>query len=203
MRHGIRGIVFDAFGTLTTPVPRNGPYQTLASAANAATRLFRDEAMTLDIPIGELAVRYGRPDLADRLTQELADEVATVELFEEVGPYLSLLDWRRVPYAVCSNLAHGYGERVKQLVPGANGYAMSYEVGAFKPQPEIYHAALELLDLPPERVLFVGDTLRADVEGPREVGMKAVHIDRKAGHTLVSVIAHALRDAAAPPMLDE
>lgn len=80
---------------------------------------------------------------------------------------------------------------------------MSYEVGAFKPQPEIYHAALEFVDLPPERVLFVGDTLRADVDGPRAVGMKAVHIDRKAGHTLVSVIAYALRDAAAPPMLDE
>lgn len=110
MRHGIRGIIFDAFGTLTTSVPRNGPYQTLATAANAAPRLFRDEAMTLDLPISELAGRYGRPDLAGSLTQKLADEVTTVELFEEVGPYLALLDWRRVPYAVCSNLAHGYGK---------------------------------------------------------------------------------------------
>lgn len=203
MRHRIRGIVFDAFGTLTTSVPRHGPYQALAEAANVSPRMFRDEAMTIDLPIGELAVRYGRPDLSDRLTQALANEVATVELYDEVGPYLSLLDWRGVPYAVCSNLAHGYGERVKQLVPRARGYAMSYEVGSFKPQPEIYNAALDIVDLPPERVLFVGDTLRADVDGPRAVGMKAVHIDRKAGQTLVSVIAHALRDAATTPMLDE
>lgn len=201
MRHGIRAIIFDAFGTLVTPVPRNGPYQELAAAANAMGRRFRDEAMTLDMPISAFAARYGRPDLADRLESQLDEEVSSVELFDEVGPYLSLLDWRNLPYAVCSNLAQGYGQRVKELVPAARGYAMSYEIGAYKPQPEIYRAAIDLVGVPPERILFVGDTVRADVEGPRAVGMKAVHLNRSAGNTLVSVIAGALRDAAAPPML--
>jgi HAD superfamily hydrolase (TIGR01549 family) len=201
MRHGIRAIIFDAFGTLVTPVPRNGPYQELAAAANAMGRRFRDEAMTLDMPISAFAARYGRPDLSDRLESQLNEEVASVQLFDEVGPYLSLLDWRNVPYAVCSNLAQGYGQRVKELVPGARGYAMSYETGAYKPQHEIYRAAIDLVGVPPERILFVGDTVRADVEGPRAVGMKAVHLNRSAGDTLVSVIAGALRDAAAPPML--
>ncbi|MCV9963697.1 HAD family hydrolase [Pararhizobium sp. BT-229] len=201
MRHGIKAIIFDAFGTLVTPVPRNGPYHELAVAAIAVGRRFRDEAMTLDLPIKEFAARYGRPDLAERLESELDEEVASVKLFDEVGPYLSLLDWRKVPYAVCSNLAQGYGRRVKELVPGARGYAMSYEIGAYKPQPEIYRAAIDLVGVTPERILFVGDTIRADVEGPCAVGMKAVHLDRSAGDTLVSVIAGALRDAAAPPML--
>lgn len=201
MRHGIRAIIFDAFGTLVTPVPRNGPYQELAATANAMGRRFRDEAMTLDLSISDFAARYGRPDLSDRLESQLSEEVASVQLFDEVGPYLSLLDWRNVPYAVCSNLARGYGQRVKELVPGARGYAMSYEIGAYKPQPEIYRAAIDLVGVPPERILFVGDTVRADVEGPSAVGMKAVHLNRSAGNTLVSVIAGALRDAAAPPML--
>jgi FMN phosphatase YigB (HAD superfamily) len=203
MRHGIRGIIFDAFGTLVTSVPRIGPYHSLATSAKADPRLFKKEAMTLDIPIDELAGRYGRPDLAGQLTSELADQTANVQLFEEVGPYLSLLERRGVPYAVCSNLAHGYGARVRELVPGARGYAMSYEIGAFKPQPDIYRAALDIVDLPPAQVLFVGDTLRADVEGPIAFGMKAAHIDRKGGDTLVSVIAEALRHAAAPPMIGE
>ena len=28
-----------------------------------------------------------------------------------------------------------------------------------------------------DKVLFVGDTTRADIEGPRAAGMKAVHVD--------------------------
>jgi HAD superfamily hydrolase (TIGR01493 family) len=202
MRHGIRAIVFDAFGTLVTPVQRNGPYQTLAMAANVDRRLFREEAMTLDLSIAELAARYGRPDLAQSLTEELSAETAGVRLFDEVQRYLDLLGWRGFPYAVCSNLAHGYGERVKELVPNAAGYVMSYEVGAYKPQPAIYQAAIEVLGVEPSRILFVGDTERADVDGPKAVGMKAAHLNRRAGQTLLSVIAKALRDAAAPPMLE-
>ncbi|MCS4089754.1 HAD family hydrolase [Rhizobium sp. BK176] len=202
MRHGIKAIVFDAFGTLVTPVQRNGPYQSLALAADVERRRFREEAMTLNLSLAELAARYGRPDLAQSLTDELAVETAGVTLFDEVGRYLDMLDWRGFPYAVCSNLAHGYGERVKELVPNAVGYVMSYEVGAYKPQPAIYHAVVDLLDVDPSRILFVGDTERADVDGPRAAGMKAVHLNRRAGQTLLSVIAKALRDAAAPSMLE-
>jgi HAD superfamily hydrolase (TIGR01509 family) len=202
MRHGIEAIAFDAFGTLVTPVPRNGPYQSLALAANVGRRQFREEAMTLDLSLADLAARYGRPDLAQSLTNELEAETAEVKLFDEVGRYLDLLDWRGFPYAVCSNLAHGYGAKVKELVPNAAGYVMSYEVGAYKPQPAIYQAVVDLLGVEPSRILFVGDTERADVDGPRAVGMKAVHLNRRAGQTLLSVIAKALRDAAAPTMLE-
>lgn len=202
MRHGIRAIVFDAFGTLVTPVARNGPYQSLALAVNVERRRFREEAMTLDLSLADLAAKYGRPDLAQSLTAELAAETAGVRLFDEVGRYLDLLDWRGFPYAVCSNLSHGYGEKVKELVPNAVGYVMSYEVGAYKPQPAIYQSVVDLLGEEPSRILFVGDTERADVVGPKAVGMKAVHLNRRAGQTLLSVIAGALRDAAAHPMLE-
>jgi HAD superfamily hydrolase (TIGR01493 family) len=202
MRHGIRAIVFDAFGTLVTPVQRNGPYQSLALAANVDRRRFRQEAMTLDLSLSDLSARYGREDLAQSLTDELSAETAGVRLFDEVGRYLDLLDWRGFPYAVCSNLAHGYGERVKELVPNATGHVMSYEVGAYKPQPAIYRAVVDLLGVEPSGILFVGDTQRADVDGPRAIGMKAAHLNRRAGQTLLSVIAKALRDAGVPPMLE-
>jgi HAD superfamily hydrolase (TIGR01509 family) len=203
MGHGIQAIVFDAFGTLLTPVSRNGPYQLLGSATNALRRQFRDDAVTLDIPIRDLAARYGKSDIADDLATHHAAEIEGVNLFAEAAAYLSLLDWRRFPYAICSNLAHGYGERVKQIVPNAVAHVFSYKVGACKPQAAIYDTVIDLLGLKPSRILFVGDTIKADVEGPRAAGMKAVHIDRRAGETLHSVIARALSDAAASRRLDE
>lgn len=50
----------------------------------------------------------------------------------------------------------------------------SSEYGYRKPYPGIYSEGLRLIDLPPERVLFVGDRYVEDVEGPRRAGMSAV-----------------------------
>jgi putative hydrolase of the HAD superfamily len=48
----------------------------------------------------------------------------------------------------------------------------SSEVGRRKPDPAIFERALEVLGVPPERALFVGDRLAADVAGAAAVGMK-------------------------------
>jgi putative hydrolase of the HAD superfamily len=47
-------------------------------------------------------------------------------------------------------------------------------VGRRKPAPEIYRAALEAIAIPPERVLFVGNRVVEDYEGPERLGMRAV-----------------------------
>ena len=41
----------------------------------------------------------------------------------------------------------------------------------------IYARVLDGLQIEPSRVLFVGDTPLADIEGPRAAGVKAVHVD--------------------------
>ncbi len=56
----------------------------------------------------------------------------------------------------------------------------SYEAGVTKPEPEIYRWVLNGLALESGKVLFVGDTVKADIDGPREAGMKAVHVDKLA-----------------------
>jgi FMN phosphatase YigB (HAD superfamily) len=43
-----------------------------------------------------------------------------------------------------------------------------------KPHPEIYHDALRALDLEPQEVVMVGDSLKADVAGAQALGMIAV-----------------------------
>ena len=40
-----------------------------------------------------------------------------------------------------------------------------------KPDPAIYQPVLQMLDLPPERVLAVGDALRTDIAGAAAIGI--------------------------------
>jgi HAD superfamily hydrolase (TIGR01549 family) len=48
-----------------------------------------------------------------------------------------------------------------------------------KPSPQIFTKALEALDVNASEVVFVGDTPRMDVAGPKAVGIKAILIQRK------------------------
>jgi putative hydrolase of the HAD superfamily len=47
-------------------------------------------------------------------------------------------------------------------------------VGVEKPDPRIFHAALQALDVSPEEALYVGDLYEIDVVGARAAGMEAV-----------------------------
>lgn len=50
-------------------------------------------------------------------------------------------------------------------------------VGVEKPDPRIFHLALEKLGLDADGVMHVGDTVRFDVEGARAAGIRPVHLD--------------------------
>ena len=52
----------------------------------------------------------------------------------------------------------------------------SHSVGAEKPDPAIFNAALEILHAMPETTVFVGDSLRRDREGARRTGMRFIWI---------------------------
>jgi putative hydrolase of the HAD superfamily len=54
--------------------------------------------------------------------------------------------------------------------------SFSDEVGAPKPDPRAFRAALGPLGVPPERALHVGDLRRTDVAGARALGMQSVRI---------------------------
>lgn len=63
--------------------------------------------------------------------------------------------------------------------PGVELHAVmdSHVVGVSKPDPRIFHLALERLGVEPERALHVGDVVGADVEGARRAGVHPVHFD--------------------------
>ncbi|MBD0862015.1 HAD family hydrolase [Gordonia sp. zg691] len=91
--------------------------------------------------------------------------------FADTVEVLTRLSEAGVPIGIVSNIAfdlrkvlalHG----VEDLV---GAYALSYEVGAIKPDPRIFHAALDPLGVPADEVLMVGDSETAD-GGARALG---------------------------------
>jgi HAD superfamily hydrolase (TIGR01662 family) len=93
------------------------------------------------------------------------------------GEALAALRAAGVPVGVVSNTR--FSGRAWRHGLDRHGLAVDFvvssaDVGARKPDPAIFRAALERLGLPPGDVWFVGDTLEKDVRGALAVGMRPV-----------------------------
>jgi putative hydrolase of the HAD superfamily len=56
---------------------------------------------------------------------------------------------------------------------------VSGAVNKRKPSPEIFESTLKRVGVSAEEAVFVGDTIDADIEGAKGVGMRAVYIERR------------------------
>jgi putative hydrolase of the HAD superfamily len=56
---------------------------------------------------------------------------------------------------------------------------VSAAVNKRKPSPEIFKNTLNALGVSADETIFVGDTLDADIEGAKGVGIKAIYIERR------------------------
>jgi putative hydrolase of the HAD superfamily len=65
---------------------------------------------------------------------------------------------------------------------------VSGAVNKRKPSPEIFKQALNALGVFANETVFVGDTLDADIAGPKEVGMKTVYIKRREEKQIENVV---------------
>lgn len=65
------------------------------------------------------------------------------------------------------------------LVPFFDAIVLSSDLGVRKPNPEIFRHLLNAIDVKPEEVVFVGDSLFDDISGAGAVGMKTVWICRE------------------------
>jgi HAD superfamily hydrolase (TIGR01549 family) len=65
------------------------------------------------------------------------------------------------------------------LAPLFGAMADSQRVGAEKPDPAIFHAALSALQAAPETAVMVGDSLRRDYDGARRSGLSFIWIAPK------------------------
>jgi putative hydrolase of the HAD superfamily len=122
--------------------------------------------------------------LPDGLLYEIVDaEQMCWDRIVKVDPdavqLLTQLRSRGVRRGICSN-APFPPEMMRRQV-GSNGIGelmdgivFSSMIGRRKPAPETYRAALDAIGVAPDRVLFVGNRVREDYEGPRSLGMQAV-----------------------------
>jgi 2-haloalkanoic acid dehalogenase type II len=93
---------------------------------------------------------------------------ATLRLLSEQGYRLALIS-NATDDELIQDLAEGAGLR-KWFDPSLSSAA----VGLRKPHPGIFQVVLEAWGFPPSQVVMVGDTLRFDVAGAHNAGLKAI-----------------------------
>lgn len=195
MSRAPQAVVFDVFGTLAQIGERRRPYRQLqqlmsrygrAPAADDAVRMMSIETGLAGLT-REFQVDLPACELAD-IEMNLHYELATIRLYDDALPTLALLRSAGLKLALCSNLAAPYSIPIRLLLPPLDVYAWSFRVGAVKPSARIYQAVCDDLRCPPSDVLFVGDTVEADVEGPRSFGMQACLLKRDAAAPSLDVV---------------
>ena len=106
-------------------------------------------------------------------------ESGSWELYPEVPDVLKQLK-PRFQLAVISNFDGRLRFILQQL--GISKFFtrifVSSEIGADKPDPEIFRRALKLIDLKPNEVLHVGDDPERDWEAARTAGLSIFRLDR-------------------------
>ena len=122
--------------------------------------------------------------LPDGLLYEIVDAEQMcwdriVDVDPDAVPVLSALRSRGIRRGICSNAPFPPEMMRRQVATNGigelmDGIVFSSMVGRRKPAPEMYRAALDAIGIEPERVLFVGNRVREDYEGPRSLGMQAV-----------------------------
>lgn len=182
----VRAVVFDVYGTLAEIRNRRAPFKRLLRYAEEQGREpHADDAALVMAQRGglpEVAARLGvsLPEaLYQQLEADLQAELSSIRLFYGVNGTLATLRDRGLKLALCSNLAEPYAAPIlAQLELPLDCYAWSFEVGAIKPDPRIYAYVLQQLGCAAEEVLFVGDSVEADLAGPTQFGMQALLIER-------------------------
>jgi putative hydrolase of the HAD superfamily len=115
---------------------------------------------------------------ADRVWQIVGP--ASLHVFPEVPRVLAQLRSSGIPLAIISNWQCGLGHFCTELGLAApfQHVIASAEVGAEKPQQEIFDEARHRLGVPAHRILHIGDTLVDDFVGGAGAGFQVLLIER-------------------------
>ncbi|WP_454696565.1 HAD family hydrolase [Achromobacter aegrifaciens] len=198
----IKAVAFDVFGTLVRIERPTRPFRKLVRLLHEAGRRRQSDdgvrAMSNAIDLRQTASLFGgmvSEENMRALEADLLEEIQSISLFADAAPTLTALKDRGIKIALCSNLAAPYGPPVLDLLPLQPDFcAWSYEAGAVKPQPEIYRYLCDGIACQPEEILMIGDTIEADMVGPRQFGMHGYHLDRHATATRSTESVDSLND---------
>ncbi len=86
----------------------------------------------------------------------------------------------QVPMGIVSNFNNTLKDKINTLFGDVfEDIHVSEELGLRKPNVEFYRQALDKKNLDPNQVLYVGDSLKLDIEPASKLGIKALLIDRE------------------------
>lgn len=106
-----------------------------------------------------------------------ADYRGLYERDEEMVDFVLGLKAQGHRIGILSNLPKGLAALVRQhnsdWLDQLDAVTLSCEIGAAKPEPKAFHAAVDALGVPPEEVTFIDDRL-PNVEVAREEGLNAI-----------------------------
>ena len=115
-------------------------------------------------------------DMSDRSLLEAHADIFSLR--HAMVPLVSQLSVAGYPLGILSNTCPSHWQhccRKFRLVRTLfETTVLSFEVGAMKPVPTIFHAAIERAGVEPRRILFVDD-IRQNVEAACAAGLDAVH----------------------------
>jgi HAD superfamily hydrolase (TIGR01549 family) len=191
-------VVFDLYGTLINFGIKNHPYRKILQWARQQGRSpHPDDARTIMTTLGNPTDIFSKmgidvpSQMLSQFNDEVEQEIESLTLYDDVLPVLSQLTANRIPMAICSNLAQPYGAVIQTLLLQFQFIrCLSYEVGFIKPDREMYEFVVNRSGVTQSQAIFVGDTLHADYDGPKEFGFNARHLVRDG----LELEADAIRD---------
>jgi putative hydrolase of the HAD superfamily len=156
------------------------------------------EVMHLEVLAGRMSIAAARTERFRRLlvdaraaeAERLAAGLAvTYRRAYETGwqpvpgalPLLLALKARGATIAIVTNNLTDE-QRLKLRLCGMTGYVdeliTSEDVGVQKPDPRIFHVALDRTGARPEEAVMLGDAWKTDIEGARRAGLRAIWLNR-------------------------
>ena len=132
----------------------------------------------------EVLAFIGAPDLAE--PEQLVDDHDKLtrrhlELYPDAD---AAICWAAERFQVTGIITNGpsdvqWGEvRAVGLEDRVDRVIVAGDIGAFKPDPRIFEAALEGLGIPPDAAVFIGNSADHDVAGALRAGWSAIWLNR-------------------------
>jgi HAD superfamily hydrolase (TIGR01549 family) len=199
----LRAVLFDVDFTLAKPGPDLGPdgYRLLGkrygldldpelyAGARAAAIETLEQHPELDhdeevwVLFTERIIRGmgGDSDHAYEAAVEMTrawEHAHNFELYEDTLPVLDELRVHGLQLGLVSNTGRDLTAFVAHHGLDVGVALSSGAHGKVKPDPSIFQAALDRLEVRPEEAAMVGDSPQDDVEGARALGMRAFLVDR-------------------------
>lgn len=149
-------------------------------ADRAIARLFGVEEEHVDAAAAEIHAAYSKrfvpsAGAAEQLLRLRTAGVALAVISNTTG------DWpveaSLVEHGICGLSSRSTSEALADVAV----IVESHLVGIEKPDPAIFALALEVLEVAPERCMYVGDSVHFDVNGAIAAGLRPVHVTSLTG----------------------